>query len=431
VIFAWLGLLTRARYSGRRVVITSQDMGTHRVCNVGFCLLGAIGPLAAQTVWNVTSPLGIQPAIAAASPGDILVLTASGGLPDYAPFTLDKGLTIRGNGAKVGYSPGWPGGTPFAIDIQVPAGQVAHLVEVDCSYGYSPFGSLGCSIVVQGGSARFEQCTMRRGNGTALSIAQSDVVVVGGSITGFNNVGAGPGLSANQSRVTLRDVAVTGASATCQPVVGCAQPSPAQPAARLTDTTLHAERTTFVGGNHNAGFSDVPAPGIAASNSPLWLAGCTVTGGSSASIGATALVNTGTITAELRNTTLIGGTPGGASSSGPLVTAPLLQLTQSSPWLRGAVTTLAFQGEPATVFGLWLAPEPGGTVTPPVPEPLYVLGGAPVVVGLLDSSGAASLPITVPNVLSLQHVPQWIQAVQVTLPGFAVRASTIAGGIIR
>ncbi|MCU0864724.1 MAG: hypothetical protein MUC36_13080 [Planctomycetes bacterium] len=394
-------------------------------------LLLAAPTLTAQTVWNVTGPFGIQPAINAASPGDILVLTASGGLPDYAPFTLGKGLIIRGNGAKVGSFPSGtlPPGIPSAISINIPAGQVAHLVELDFSQSITPFGSLGNTVDVQGGSVRFEQCTMRRSNGTALQVAQADVVVAGGSITALGNIGAGPGLTANQSRVTLRDVTVTGASSTTHPITSF--PSPAAPAARLTDSTLHAERATFVGGSHNATFVDVPAAGIDATNTTLWLAGCTVTGGSSATAGATALVNTGTVPAELRSTTLLGGSPGGAASSGPVAAAPLLQLSQSSPWIRGAVSTLGFQGEPFGVFGLWLAPAASGSVSPLMPEPLYFPPSAAVLFGLLDATGASSLPVAVPNVLSLQNVPFWIQALQITGPVLTLRASTIAGGTIR
>ena len=65
--------------------------------------------------------------------------------------------------------------------------------------------------------------------------------------------------------------------------------SPAAPAARLTDSTLHAERAAIVGGSHNAAFVGVPAAGIgnlpaaepnvrSLENVPVWLQALQITG---------------------------------------------------------------------------------------------------------------------------------------------------------
>ncbi|MFY9344033.1 MAG: right-handed parallel beta-helix repeat-containing protein [Planctomycetota bacterium] len=383
-----------------------------------------------QTVWNVPAFASIQAAIAAASPGDILVLTNAGGYPDYVGFVLDKGLTIRGNGARIGGDPS--GSIPSStITINVPAGQVAHLERLECTYSYSPIGSVGgAKVVVQGGTVRFEQCTILRQNyEDAMTISDANVTVVDSSIHHIGSLGAARGLVATNSNVTLRGCSVRGSDDACHPWYGCGVGwSEAESAAEITSSMLHAEGTTFRGGNHvNAAVAGNGGAALVATGSRVWLAGCQLIGGA---LGATALVNNGPSTVELRQTSLQGGSPSGVPSTGPVdPTAPLLRLELAPPWQRGVTTTLTCRGDANAVFGLCLAPDVTPTTLAFLVEPVWALTGTAIQVGVLDVAGLATFPVAVPNVASLQHRTVWCQAASGLV--FPLRASTIAGGVIR
>ncbi len=388
------------------------------------------GPAVAQTVWIVPPPL-LQPAIDAASPGDILVLNGA----TYEPFTLRKGLTIRGNGSHIDRM----FLTNRTTYVSVPAGQIAHFERVSWTTGYSPYGNVGTDVSVQpgGGLVRFEQCQFAfSGSGSAVSINGADVTVVRSSIRGFaTRTATSEGLSVSNSRLTLRDCTVEGANYVYYPNPG---PGfyPALPAIRLwPNSTLHVERTTLKGGDYVGGS---PIPGNASEAlrvqaSSAWLSDCTLTGGSSnGGTGGTALVNTGTTPVALRQTQLIGGTgsPSGGASSGLVDwNAPLVRLALLSPWTRGATSTLVLAGDANTPFALWVATDASATTHSLCVEPLYLVTGVPILGGMLDASGGASIPIAVPADASLEHATVWLQAVSgMQLP---LRATTIAGGVVR
>src|SRR5262245_66605515 len=88
-----------------------------------FAALVVVSGARAQTTWTVTQQNGVQAAIAAAAPGDVILLPNTGGFPDYTPFTVDKGGTMRGNRCRAG----WPLGasTTDVIRIQVDARPIA------------------------------------------------------------------------------------------------------------------------------------------------------------------------------------------------------------------------------------------------------------------------------------------------------------------
>lgn len=392
---------------------------------LSFLLVSAA--VTAQTVWNVTAPNGIQAVIAAASPGDVIVLTSVGGFPDYHPFNLNKGVTIRGNGARIGNA---PGAAQDWLDVQVPAGQVAHVEQVDTSYSYAgPLGSTGCTVYVHGGSVRFEQCTLRATR--PLQALNSTVVVSGGTVTGIGNGSNYPAIEATDSHVTLRDCAVVGAPPTCS-FPACTTHYAAQPALAAFHSTIHAERVQFTGGAHNVtSFAGNGAPAAEVIASTVRLADCTLTGGASNSgTGGAGLMNSNPIAAELRNTALVGGTPGGLASLGPInPNAPLLRLALAPAWLRGATSVLTCSGDANTLFALALAPDVTPANVPVVVEPVWFVTGAAVVAGVLDPAGTAILPIAVPNVPSLQHLTVWCQAVSGN--ALPLRASTLAGGAVQ
>ncbi|MBL8726328.1 MAG: hypothetical protein JNK49_19950 [Planctomycetes bacterium] len=379
----------------------------------------------AQTVRTVSAVNGIQAAIAASSPGDILVL--GGGT--YDPFVLDRGLVIRGNGATIG---GGPGASLSAVTVAVPPGQIAHLDNLRFTYGYSPFGPLGCPVTVSG-AVRIDRCTMVTRNGSpALAANSAQLTIVASSLTCGGTTGSGIALQATDSHIELRDSTVTGSPAGCHPV-GCMVWSfPATPAAQLDQSSLHAERSRFDGGSQpSTTFRSDGASGIEATNSALWLADCVVTGGSSAAgNGATALQNTGSITAELRQTQLVAGSPGGQPSSGPLdPSAPLLLLELQPVWTRGQNSTLTMRGTPGNLFGLFLTPSIDSVSTAGIVEPVLATGAVALAVGTLDGSGNATVVLPVPAVTSLLHTPVWCQAASGI--GLPLRASTMAGGLVR
>ncbi|MFY9343573.1 MAG: hypothetical protein WAT39_13845 [Planctomycetota bacterium] len=382
----------------------------------------------AQTVWNVTAPNGIPAAIAAASPGDVIVLTNG---VYYDPFYLNRGLTIRGNGAVIGSGPGSPGG---AVTVAIPPGQIAHLDEIQFTYGYSPFGTSGCPVGVSG-VVRIDRCAfLTRNYVTAFTASNAQVTMVASTITSGGTTSSGFALEAhNNSRLVLRDCTVTGSDAGCH-AVGCFVGTfPAVTAAVLTNSSLHAERTSFSGGHHlNMAFPGDGGSGIDATNCLLWLADCTVTGGSSAAgLGATALQQAGTTAADLRQTQLVAGTPGGLPSTGPVnPAAPLLRLLLQPVWTRGQGSALTLRGDPNAPFGLFLTPATSHVTIPgAVVEPVLAGGAVALAAGLLDPAGDAAFTILVPNVASLLHAPVWCQAVSGM--AFPLRASTIAGGLIR
>ena len=375
-----------------------------------------------QTTWNVVPP-DIQSAVNQANPGDTLVLAAGG----YYPFTLNKGLTIVGTNTPVGYGPGSP--TPAGIHIQVPVGQVANLIGIDCTYSYSPYGSIGTAVQVLGGSVRFDSCTLRSGVTNALEANNATVVVTGSTITAVGSIGTGNGIYATNSSITLRDCVVRGADSACMAPLGCLYGTyPAKQAVNLDGSTLHAERTTFVGGSQGWGPVGGAAGVQAGPGSSVWLANCTLTGGNTGQ-GGTALVNNGLV-ADLLNTTLNPGSPGGSASSGPVNTAaPLLQAALAPIWMRGATSTLTLTGSQGAPFALFLTPAATALTTAVVSEPVWFVNAVSINGGLLDTVGVASFSISVPNVPALQHASVWCQAISgFTLP---LRASTIAGGVVR
>ncbi|MFY9343574.1 MAG: hypothetical protein WAT39_13850 [Planctomycetota bacterium] len=384
--------------------------------------LGAAPP--AQTVWTVNPGNPIQPAIQAASPGDVVVLTYG----FYDPFYLDRGLTIRGNGAMVGSQvPPWG-----SVTVAIPPGQVAHLDAINFFQGVSPGSAIGCPVAL-GGNVRVDRCTfLSRTWAPALSIGNAQVVIGGSSVIAGVWTGSGVALQAFGSQITLRDSSVTGAWAGCHPS-GCWTQFAATNAAVFQNCTVHAERTTFLGGSHMiAPLTGDGAAAIDDTGGILWLADCTVTGGSSAAgNGATALVHAGTTPVELRSTQLIAGTPGGGTSTGALnPTAPLLRLQLQPVWTRGMTSTLTLRGDPNALHALFLTPAATAASVPSVVvEPAWTAGAVALAAGMLDAAGDAVYIVPVPNVASLLHAPVWCQAASGAV--FPLRASTIAGGVVR
>jgi hypothetical protein len=130
----------------------------------------------------------IDAAIAAASPGDVLVVMPG----TYPGFAVTKGVTIRpaSSGTVTFASSAFP---PY-ISAQIPPGQIGHLVElqlpvlivtggrlgvVDCSVGPNHVTVLGGALVVLNG------CTVTSTNAVAGAVyvdQQSELVAVDSTI---------------------------------------------------------------------------------------------------------------------------------------------------------------------------------------------------------------------------------------------------------
>ncbi|MBL8753406.1 MAG: hypothetical protein JNK15_08910 [Planctomycetes bacterium] len=389
-------------------------------------LWGLSAAAQAQTIWNVASPNGIQATIQAASPGDVILLV---GNTIYEPFILDRGLTIRGNGATIGSGPASSGGS---VTVTVPSGQLAHLDQINFTYGYSPFGTVGCPVDLAG-AVRIDRCAFLTTNGsTPLTLSNADVVIVSSTITCSGTTSSGTALLGFGSRVTLRDCVVTGSNAGCHPIAGCSWTFPARNAAEFTNCSLHAERSSFMGGSHStSGFPGNGANGLITTNCEVWLADGSVVGGNSvAGSGGTAFVHASTVTAESWNNQMVAGAPGGGTSSGPVATTtPLLRLQLQPVWTRGLTSSLDLHGAPNVVFAVFLTPARTSVPTPVAFEPIHAVGATALFAGLLDPFGAGTQSVAVPNQAALLHAAVWCQAVAgSSLP---LRASTIAGGLVR
>jgi hypothetical protein len=400
----------------------------------------------AQATWTVTQPNGVQAAIQAAAPGDIILLPNTGGAPDYAPFTVDKGVTIRGDGCRIGHAlPGIasPSGT---LVVNVPVGQRAHLDGLDLSFSYSAsMGNTGLRLVVGGGSVTMQRCTIRCRVGDAIQITAGTLLcqsctIESACLTNLGGVASaafagGHGIVSNGASVFLRDCTVRG-SALSVFWAGGLQFSfwSAGSGVVLDSGTLHAERTSFFGGHGTVGpglFVHSGAPAIyAIGASRVWLADGSATGGNSTngSTGAAGLLNSSGFAADVEAMVFQGGSPSGLGSLGPVNAAPLARLAVTPPWQRGATSTLTVRGSASALFGLALALDPTPTVQPFAIEPLWISNSVWITAGLLDAGGVASLGVAVPNVPSLQHQVVWCQA----LSGFSLplRATTPAGGLI-
>lgn len=409
--------------------VTPQDLSALR--RVAFAALTAAwtSSALAQTTWTVTSATGIPAAIQAASPGDVVQLLAS--VAPYEPFTLDKGVTIRGDGATIGY---WPGFSIFSITVAVPPGQVAHVEDIDLTSAYSPFGGGSCQVNVASGTVRFEQTAFGTGNGPALKIQAGDVVLLDCTATAWVDVLPDAPIVVDGGSLTMSNCSVTATRDACHPVGCFVGQIGASPALSANGGSVHAQACTFTGGDHTGvgGTVGDGAPAVSVSGALASFAACTFVGGDSSNgAGGAALSNTGSNTLALRGAALQPGAPGGAASQGPVdLNATLAALQVSSAWVVGATSTLTVTGPTAAPFAIFYAPDAAPTSgAPVVPEPIWAISGFNIRTGLLDATGSASSALAIPNVTALTGEVLLLQAF--SLSTATVNGSPLSGGLIR
>jgi hypothetical protein len=405
----------------------------------------------AQTTRIVTQPNGVQAAIQASAPGDIILLPNTGGAPDYLPFTVDKGITIRGDGCRIGHALPGIATASDALVVNVPGGQRAHLDGLDLSVSYSAIlGNTGLGLVVGGGSVTLQRCTIRRRVGDAIQVAAGTLLCQSctiesacltnlGGLTAAAALAGGNGIVGNGANVCLRDCTVRGSDLSVFWTFGAGGQQfsfwPAGSGVVINDGTLHAERTFFFGGRGTVGPASPQvhsgAPGLYALGAArVWLADGSATGGNSTNgaTGAAGFLNMSSIAADVQGMAFQGGSPSGWGSFGPVNAAPLARLTVDPAWQRGVTSTLTVRGSALALFGFALALDPTPTLQPFAIEPLWLLNNVWITGGLLDGAGAASVGVAVPNVPSLQHQVVWCQALSGT--GLPLRATTPGGGLI-
>src|SRR5688572_23441924 len=181
-------------------------------CGASCCSLALASLAFAQTVWTVPATGDLAAAVAAAVPGDILVLSSTA---LHAPFT-----------------------------VSIPAGQTAHLHDIDFRVGQYPLypAHYGCPVQVTSGTVRIESCLMG-GHGPMLWAGNGAHVTVSGTTIQME---VGVAAVASGARLTLRDCAIYGADARCDlHTANCSFGwTPAMPALQATAAVLHVERVT-------------------------------------------------------------------------------------------------------------------------------------------------------------------------------------------
>jgi hypothetical protein len=378
-------------------------------------LLGA-APLVAQTVWTVgpTSPhTTIAAAIAAAQPGDIIAVQAG----TYAPFTLDKGLTIRAEpiGAAVQIQLSTTAQTTALIasgaharicGIDFPRFHIGHgvLSFEDCEF-VAPNDLVSSNITLLGGSATFTRCRVIHGvpavyaNTGALSFVQCEVR--GGSTMLYNS------------------------SSSAVYAWGTAK--------------VHASDSLFAAGQ---GWSASTGwPGIwAVQNNEIDLVDCVVTGGDyvqpTAQYGGPAIsANINSIVRHHRCTLTSGVSTSGSEppTVGNVITEPLLGVSIQEPGLLlGGSLHADFSAEPGDMVVVLASFGLTAPTTAPLVTPLqwgFAAQGSVVSWQIADASGNATYGFSIPSHPAYRDLGVWLTgAAFAGLPG---RLSPPVGGVIR
>ncbi len=362
--------------------------------SLAVCLsAGLAAALPCQTVHQV-GVFGfstINAAIAAASPGDIVLVDPG----THAPFVLDKALTIRGT----------PGLSTNVITfgsvrsaVNLPAGQTAHFTHLQ-------FGGLA----VGSGQVTFDSCSFV-GAQPQLRIANSVVHLQSCTVQSNGAIAlADASLSLQQASMFASGCTILGAD-------GSPFSAPA-PAISMTASQLFASNLTVRAGS---GSSAVPVPAVVAdAQSHLQLADST-------------------LSTTLAPCPIVGGngridrcvlTP----ACSPLPALPVLGATRlgSQPPRLGMPFGAEFHAGPGDLVVTWAAFELSPTAHPLLSSPLLVPAGTAFPAGwfVANASGVATGLWQIPQDPALVHREVWIQGLSgLSLP---VRASVAVGGLVR
>lgn len=402
-------------------------------------LLALGAPVHAQTT-HLVGPGGfgqIDPAIRASSPGDTILITASG---RYDHFTLDRGVTIRaaaGVRALVANALAAPSGRDTTM--RVPAGQTAEIVGLlfvpeTFFLAYRFIGR----VRVSGGAIVFRDCWIdgqTNGCGAgwpALEVEDASVALQLCRVAGHDRDGVA--LQARRSAVSAFDSTFDGGEGCWDSYAFGAD------AIRLEASRMHASRivvqggsTPFLNPNYDAGHGIVVDPG-----SRLWLAHAIVRGGNGGpqqGRGGDGIHNLSTTPIEADRLTATGGsgTPPGVPIRGPLVANPRLLVAWANPVEAslGTMWTIHFQAAPGTPIVALAGLRVSLATAPGIAQPLWLAAHpAPIAwsTGIADPQGNASVPIAIPNLPALRGARLWFQGAGPA--GLPLQLTPLLGGQI-
>jgi hypothetical protein len=370
-------------------------MQTVKLFAVPALSFGIAAHVPAQTVHHVGifGFATIQAAIDAASPGDIVRVDP--GL--HAAFTLNKGLTILGS--QGGSTSILSFGTTSFPQVQVPVGQIAHLIDLQfttMTIGSSHATIDRCSftgaqprLVITNAVVHLQRCTIQStspGVGAPLPTLFLDNANVFASDCTFRGVDAGP----------------FGSPGTAMAING---------------SRFHGTRLVVAAGT---GVSSAAVPALVADQaSAVQICDSTV----STTSGGCPLVATN---GRIARSTL---TP----SCAPLPVLPMLGVArvQSIPPATGQTLSLEFHTSPGAFVFPWAAFDLAPVSVPFLTSDLLLDVATAFPAGLLvaDPTGRAVGAWSIPASLALQYRTIWLQGFSgLTLP---LESSVAVGGVIR
>lgn len=405
-------------------------------CSIALLTAALTSTAGAQTV-HVVGPGGfpqIQPAINAASPGDVVVVQAG----TYDAFTLTKDLTLTAapgavvdvqtttiftNSVTIVQPPGMATVTGLRFRTLLYAAAQTRVLGgtvhfADCAFESSPgFMPALPALVVQNANVALQRC-----------------VVLGGGVPTTTGGGSGAGCNAmtvDSGTVAATDSLFLGGNIHWD-FLGHGGHAIAASAA-----DVHLANCIVIGGGNDPLISyHVPGSGVhVEAGSRVWLADCQVVGGDGRTVGGGAAVeNLGTTPVVVARSTLLGGpgAPIGPSVIGPLTTGPLLGLSgTTAPITLGAAWTVGYRAAPATPVLVLASERIEPSSSPLVAEPVWLPTNAFVVAaaGVTDASGVVAFAFAVPPTPSLLHASWFVQGFAgTTLP---LRTTPAVGGSVR
>lgn len=321
----------------------------------------------------------IEPAVRAARDGDVIIVRAGA----YAGFPVWKGVSIL---AEPGVS--LLSAAPNVSFVNLPANRDAMI------YGFAWNAANATAITIQNclGRVLVDGCNVATADNSqeicAIAVSSSSQVTISGCV-----VLGGPAIVAVDSRITINDTLVTGHDVNLS---GTARES--QPALNPTRSTVMVARSALHGGDGAITPSHPPAPGLAARESTVVIAGdwqTAVEAGGNSVVPFSAIVGLQG-TATIDPNVVVASNGGASESSGTMVVTKrrLLALSGQSAPLGGTLRLDLFMpsGEAyALLFGL-----PGQVINLPGIGDLWFDVGLPFLIaksGTVDATQHAQLTL--------------------------------------
>lgn len=380
----------------------------------------------AQTTISVPNGASLAPYIAAASPGDTLLLGAT-----HPNFTLNKGLHLFGNGTVI-----QPAQYAPLTTVQIPVGQRACLSGLQFPFGVD-VGSMsiwGSNMQIQG-DVRLENCSFSTMQG-AMTVSGGTVLLRSCQL--YADFGGDP-LLVTGGVCSVIDSTATGTDGQQVYQMGSHD---ASPGIRQTGGTLWIARSTLRGGGVGYIYGQpslTGKPALLVSGGTAFVVDSTLTGGAGTQymgfpVPAFPAIQAGGQVSYAR-CNLIGGagSPPAPPTTGNATAAPnLLAIRASGYMTQGNTFTIeATAGASGQILALAASLETSASPNPLAAQP--VLGGGTnlVVQAVAAAPGNGSLVIsslTVPVIPALRGVYVTWQAFQWDSP--LVQASPMIGSTV-